>query len=386
MTEQIDFDSHPRVVTFLTGSHVLVELGIVDRITAAGLRGIAARERDAWPFGDDAEHPSWRAGNAALMPTEPFVDFFRRYFAEHPHRRGPQRKVTLPAVPEAPSSMKPSPLQPTALYRFFDAEGRLLYVGITARLRKRWQEHAAHYATTWWLQVDRHSVDWYDTRDAALKAEEQAIKTEKPLHNVMHTPSNRGPLAQRQHSGAAKIPGPRRGEKLLEIAKTLSSAPFTQTDLMQVASLSPAAVNQNVRALVARGALVTVGTRRVVGTTARPHTLYGVPGTPSVQHEGPVREIVPPVILNVESGTRGQRMGQVIRCITEDFMDQSFTQSDLMRRTGLTSSAVSRIFRRLVQADVIKQVGVSQTKQASGYRPNRYVRTSRSPLIPKGRK
>lgn len=377
MSQQVDLNTLPSVVTFLTGSHALMKLGIVDRITAAGLRGIAAREGKTWPFGDGAEHPTWKVGNATVMSTEPFVDFFRQYFAEHPHKRREQRKLTVPTIPDAPRSPKPSPPQPTALYRFFREDGQLLYVGITTRLRRRWQEHAAHYATTWWPQVSHRTVDWYDTRQAALDVEERAIKSEKPLYNIMHTPSNRGPLAQRRVIGVSKVPGPRRGERLLEVANALSEAPFTQTDLMQAASLSPAAVNQNVRVLVSRGDLVAVGTRRVIGTSARPHILYGVPGTPSGQHEEPIRELVPPSSSCATQRTRGKSMGQVMRCI-EDFGDQSFTQGDVAKRTGLTSSATSRIFQRLLQAELIKKVGFSPAKQATGYQAALYALTSRS--------
>jgi hypothetical protein len=72
--------------------------------------------------------------------------------------------------------------RPTALYRFFDADGRLLYVGITFAIRQRWYAHAQE--KTWWPQVAHKQVEWLPNRYRAAKAEIAAIKAERPLYNV----------------------------------------------------------------------------------------------------------------------------------------------------------------------------------------------------------
>lgn len=74
----------------------------------------------------------------------------------------------------------------TALYRFFDADGRLLYVGISDNIRSRWGHHRNH--KSWWPDVARATVELFDTWGAAAEAEDLAIKTEDPLYNVTGRP------------------------------------------------------------------------------------------------------------------------------------------------------------------------------------------------------
>lgn len=75
---------------------------------------------------------------------------------------------------------------PVCVYRFFDADDRLLYVGITDDPKGRWKAHAKR---EWWHQVARHAITWHDTRADALAAEAAAIASEGPLHNVAGMPS-----------------------------------------------------------------------------------------------------------------------------------------------------------------------------------------------------
>jgi transcriptional regulator with XRE-family HTH domain len=70
----------------------------------------------------------------------------------------------------------------TALYRFFDADDRLLYVGITDDIHRRWKHHAA--VKTWWGDVARQTVEWHDSRPVAEAAERKAISQEKPVYNI----------------------------------------------------------------------------------------------------------------------------------------------------------------------------------------------------------
>jgi predicted GIY-YIG superfamily endonuclease len=76
--------------------------------------------------------------------------------------------------------------RPHILYRFFDRTGVLLYVGITVDFAVRMATHAKE--KDWWPQVERSAtrVEYYDSRRAALDAERDAIKNEKPLHNDQH--------------------------------------------------------------------------------------------------------------------------------------------------------------------------------------------------------
>ena len=72
----------------------------------------------------------------------------------------------------------------TTLYRFYDADDVLLYVGISERGPERWKAHRK--GKPWWTDVARTTTEHYDTRQQALDAERAAIIAEKPLHNVVH--------------------------------------------------------------------------------------------------------------------------------------------------------------------------------------------------------
>ena len=75
-----------------------------------------------------------------------------------------------------------------ALYRFHDADGALLYVGMTADPSARFRAHKK--GKSWWHEVSAVTVEKHPTRAATLNAERLAIVTEKPLHNVCHNSSN----------------------------------------------------------------------------------------------------------------------------------------------------------------------------------------------------
>ena len=72
--------------------------------------------------------------------------------------------------------------EPTAVYRFYGADGNLLYVGITNNLNTRWTKHAAE--KTWWLLVAKRTVVMYGSRAEASAAEDKAILAENPVHNI----------------------------------------------------------------------------------------------------------------------------------------------------------------------------------------------------------
>lgn len=72
--------------------------------------------------------------------------------------------------------------QPCYLYRAFDAEGQLLYVGISINAITRLGQHSS--GSDWWTQVVRVEIETHEDRAAALEAEGVAIAAEAPLHNV----------------------------------------------------------------------------------------------------------------------------------------------------------------------------------------------------------
>lgn len=70
----------------------------------------------------------------------------------------------------------------TALYRHFDADGTLLYVGIARDPDKRLALHG--YTARWRDYSARCEIEWHETRQDALRAERAAIAAERPIFNV----------------------------------------------------------------------------------------------------------------------------------------------------------------------------------------------------------
>jgi hypothetical protein len=67
------------------------------------------------------------------------------------------------------------------VYRHFDCNGRLLYVGRTAQFEHR---HASHRnRTPWWPEVDRITSIPYGSYELCAAAEAEAIATEAPVNN-----------------------------------------------------------------------------------------------------------------------------------------------------------------------------------------------------------
>ncbi len=85
-------------------------------------------------------------------------------------------------TPTRPSST------PTTLYRAYDAQGQLLYVGISYDALSRLSQHAtagwSHYAAS--ITLQRHP-----NRESAAAAELAAIRTEDPVFNMAGRPLER---------------------------------------------------------------------------------------------------------------------------------------------------------------------------------------------------
>lgn len=69
-----------------------------------------------------------------------------------------------------------------SLYRLFDDEGSLLYVGVTNDPTGRIQ---AHRRKEWGHEIMRTESQEFRSRDMALAAEARAIRTERPSRNRM---------------------------------------------------------------------------------------------------------------------------------------------------------------------------------------------------------
>ncbi|MEU6054198.1 GIY-YIG nuclease family protein [Streptomyces xanthochromogenes] len=69
----------------------------------------------------------------------------------------------------------------TAVYRIYDQESGLLYVGMSSNPLNRWAAHAEKH--DWWPRAATYRVDWFPTRAEAAAEELRAIKAEAPTCN-----------------------------------------------------------------------------------------------------------------------------------------------------------------------------------------------------------
>ena len=71
---------------------------------------------------------------------------------------------------------------PTKLYRHFDKDGKLLYVGISLNAVARLAQHKNH--SHWFNEIASVTIESFDSRNEALFAETRAVQNEKPIHNI----------------------------------------------------------------------------------------------------------------------------------------------------------------------------------------------------------
>ncbi|MFJ5886830.1 GIY-YIG nuclease family protein [Streptomyces californicus] len=78
------------------------------------------------------------------------------------------------------------PPEHTALYRLYDAEHDLLYIGISRSPARRFKAHA--HDKNWWHCVEYVDLAWFDSYPEAKRAENAAHLSERPPYNGMgHT-------------------------------------------------------------------------------------------------------------------------------------------------------------------------------------------------------
>ena len=75
------------------------------------------------------------------------------------------------------------------LYRHFDSEDRLLYVGISLSAINRLSQHKANSA--WFAAIKRVEVQRFSTKNEAANAERMAIAKEGPLYNIQFSALHR---------------------------------------------------------------------------------------------------------------------------------------------------------------------------------------------------
>lgn len=74
--------------------------------------------------------------------------------------------------------------QPTSVYRYYDVDDLLIYVGITSRGMTRNREHNA--TKEWWPYVSRQEVEHFGSRERAAERERSLIHAFRPPFNRQH--------------------------------------------------------------------------------------------------------------------------------------------------------------------------------------------------------
>lgn len=70
----------------------------------------------------------------------------------------------------------------TVLYRHFNRSGQLIYVGVSLSVLQRLNQHKESH---WWREISQVTFERFNSRTAALVAEQIAIKEEKPFYNIV---------------------------------------------------------------------------------------------------------------------------------------------------------------------------------------------------------
>lgn len=69
-----------------------------------------------------------------------------------------------------------------SLYRMYDQDECLLYIGVSSRVMTRLGEH--WHTKSWVPEISKITIEKYKTRSALEDAESIAIRLEKPKHNI----------------------------------------------------------------------------------------------------------------------------------------------------------------------------------------------------------
>lgn len=78
------------------------------------------------------------------------------------------------------------PMVPAAVYSFFNAEGKALYVGCTTRGASRFGDHGEK---DWFTESTRVEVEHFEDKSDGLNRERDLIRELRPAHNIAHNPN-----------------------------------------------------------------------------------------------------------------------------------------------------------------------------------------------------
>lgn len=104
-------------------------------------------------------------------------------------KRRTHKEGTALTVPNASSTasdlMSPRWREPAAVYRLWDTDGNLLYIGSAYDPDHRCK---SHQKKPWWPEVASRTEEWHSNRGTAYVEELKAIAVEQSKYNEMGTP------------------------------------------------------------------------------------------------------------------------------------------------------------------------------------------------------
>lgn len=81
------------------------------------------------------------------------------------------------------------PDRPAAVYRIYNTDGEIIYVGVGYDPWKRLQGHLAR--ASWAGSIHSYAADWFPSRALADQVEQALIRQERPIYNVQGTDLHR---------------------------------------------------------------------------------------------------------------------------------------------------------------------------------------------------
>lgn len=96
------------------------------------------------------------------------------------------------------------------LYRLFNSEGDLIYIGITNNIKARFQQHLSEQS--WWGEVADCQTEFHRDRSTLERIEADEIASLRPRHNKRGNPDRRAtrpirrPTATRRPVAARSVP------------------------------------------------------------------------------------------------------------------------------------------------------------------------------------
>ncbi|MDF1606933.1 GIY-YIG nuclease family protein [Hoeflea sp. YIM 152468] len=111
-----------------------------------------------------------------------------------------------------------------AVYRHFDENDQLLYIGQSLNPLRRMEEHK--YQSDWFDSIAKVTIEKFNEHAAALVAEAAAIRAEKPMHNVQYARTkaerHKTPRADRQAEMRQRCEASRlEGAAIIGLTRTL---------------------------------------------------------------------------------------------------------------------------------------------------------------------